>query len=222
VTKPRACCTRTSTESSTEPAPTPTSATCETAPSAPRELDSLQWLRARLRDADLHGAAPPLLWRRIREHLERPAASRWTLHPHGAEAECTSAAAALDAHLRSLEIAYPTDVAATDARTVKPRFEGTLLDSPDVVDLVSEGFPLVGGRLDVLEGRTVAALVYRRSKHIVSVFIWPADGAPDMALRSGVRQGYRWVQWSHAGMRCWVVSDLALAELENLASLLRA
>jgi anti-sigma factor RsiW len=136
-------------------------------------------------------------------------------------AEGTLAAAALDAHLRSLQLGHLTDVVSTDAHTVKPWFEGKLSYAPPVVDLAAEGFPLIGGRLDVVEGRTIAALVYARRKHVVSVFVWPSEGAPETAPRSAARQGYAWIQWSHAGMRYWVVSDVAPAEQEELSRLLR-
>ncbi len=212
------------------------------------ELSALRSLRARLHEADLYAAAPPLLSRRIREHLEPTAGagagltsgaershwlaiaaalalvamgSWWTLQAVRGPAEEMLAVAALDGHLRSLQLAHLTDVASTDAHTVKPWFEGKLSYSPPVVDLATEGFPLLGGRLDVVEGRTVAALVYGRRKHIVSVFVWPADGAPETAPGSAARQGYSWIQWSHAGVRYWAVSDVAPAELEEFARLLR-
>jgi anti-sigma factor RsiW len=218
-------------------------------PVCTRELDAQQSLRARLRDADLYAPAPPSLRRAVRERLEPPpgegAASaprrgrgRWLAAAAAATllatapwlilrdarrdpAEGTLAAAALDAHLRSLQLGHLTDVVSTDAHTVKPWFEGKLSYSPPVVDLATEGFPLIGGRLDVVEGRTVAALVYGRRKHILSVFVWPAGGAPETAPRSDARLGYGWIQWSHSGMQYWVVSDLSPAELGELARLLR-
>ena len=218
-------------------------------PVCTRELDAQQSLRARLHDAELYAPAPPSLRRTMLERLEpapgRGAAftsrrGRWrwlaaaavvTLATAGpwlilretrrSAADATPAAAVLDAHLRSLQIGHSTDVVSTDAHTVKPWFEGKLSYAPPVVDLAAEGFPLIGGRLDVVEGRTVAALVYARRKHILSVFVWPAEGAPETAPLSGARQGYAWIQWSHAGMRYWVVSDTAPAELEELSRLLR-
>ena len=214
-----------------------------------RELETLRALRARLRGADLYAAAPPSLWRGIREHLEPPAAagkaspsrtgrSRWlaaaaalvlvaagswgVVQTRRGAAEGMLAASVLDAHLRSLQPAHLTDVVSTDAHTVKPWFEGKLSYSPPVVDLAAEGFPLVGGRLDVVGGRTVAGLVYGRRKHVVSVFVWPAEGTSESAPRSGTDRGYGWIQWRHAGMRYWVVSDVAAAELEEFTRLLRS
>jgi anti-sigma factor RsiW len=217
-------------------------------PVCTRELVAQQSLRARLRDADLYAPAPPSLRRTIRQRLEpppgegaasapRPGRWRWlaaaavvtllTTVPwlafretrRGAS-EGALAATALDAHLRSLQLGHLTDVVSTDAHTVKPWFEGKLSYAPPVVDLAAEGFPLIGGRLDVVEGRTIAALVYARRKHVVSVFVWPAEGAPETAPRAGARQGYDWIQWSHGGMRYWAVSDVAPAELEELSRLL--
>jgi anti-sigma factor RsiW len=213
------------------------------------ELDTQRSLRDRLRGAGLYVTAPASLRRDVRAHLQpasgagaawasRPGRWRWlaaaaalTLlvaapwlifrETRRGAAEETLAGAALDAHLRSLQLAHLTDVVSTDAHTVKPWFVGKLSYSPPVTDLAPEGFPLIGGRLDVVEGRTVAALVYGRRKHILSVFVWPADGAPETAPRSSARQGYNWIQWTHAGMRYWVLSDVAPAEMEEFARLLR-
>jgi anti-sigma factor RsiW len=159
------------------------------------ELSALRSLRPAPRGRPLRRRAPPLV-ARIREHLEPSAGagagltsgaershwlaiaaalalvamgSWWTLQAVRGAAEEMLAVAALDGHLRSLQLAHLTDVASTDAHTVKPWFEGKLSYSPPVVDLATEGFPLLGGRLDGVEGRTVAALVYGRRKHIVSI-----------------------------------------------------
>jgi anti-sigma factor RsiW len=125
----------------------------------------------------------------------------------------------LDAHLRSLQLTHLTDVASTDQHTVKPWFVGKLDFAPAVVDLASDGFPLVGGRLDVVGGQSVAALVYARRRHVVNVFVWPSDER-DAALRSGVERGYTWIRWTRGGMRFWAVSDVAAPDLEELARLL--
>ena len=127
----------------------------------------------------------------------------------------------LDAHLRSLQLTHLTDVASTDQHTVKPWFVGKLDFAPAVVDLASEGFPLVGGRLDVVGGRSVAALVYGRRKHVINVFVWPSEGS-DAVARSGAERGYTWIRWTRGGMRFWAVSDVAASDLEEFARRLSA
>lgn len=128
-------------------------------------------------------------------------------------------AAIVDAHLRSLQPGHLADVISTDQHTVKPWFDGRLDFAPPVRDFADEGFPLRGGRLDVIQGRTVAALVYGRAKHVLNVFIWPAAG-PDAAPRSGSRQGYNWMYWRKGGMEFWIVSDADSASLQQLQTLL--
>jgi anti-sigma factor RsiW len=124
----------------------------------------------------------------------------------------------LDAHLRSLQLAHLTDVASTDQHTVKPWFVGKLDFVPPVADLSAEGFPLVGGRLDVVGGRSVAALVYNRRRHVINLFVWPAEER-DAAPRSGTLRGYSWVRWTRHGMSFWAASDLAAPELDELVRL---
>jgi len=129
------------------------------------------------------------------------------------------AAEIVDAHLRSLQPGHLTDVISTDQHTVKPWFDGKLDFSPPVQDFGDQGFPLQGGRIDVVHGQTVAALVYVRRKHFVNVFIWPAD-EKDHAPRSGSQQGYQWLEWRKAGMQFCAVSDAPKPALEQLQTLL--
>jgi anti-sigma factor (TIGR02949 family) len=129
------------------------------------------------------------------------------------------ASAAVDAHLRSLQPGHLTDVASTDQHTVKPWFEGKLDFAPPVRDLAADGFPLVGGRLDVVKGNTVPALVYARRKHFISVFVWPSEdsaGPPG----SGSIRGYQWLYWRSHGMDFCAVTDASAGDLTLLAKLL--
>src|SRR6202789_3901401 len=129
------------------------------------------------------------------------------------------AAEIVDAHLRSLQPGHLTDVISTDQHTVKPWFDGKIDFAPPVQDFASDGFPLQGGRLDVVGGRTVAALVYGRRKHFVSVFIWPTT-EKDEGPRTGSQQGYNWINWRKNGMEFYAVTDAAAPDLTQLQALL--
>jgi anti-sigma factor RsiW len=125
-------------------------------------------------------------------------------------------------HVRSLMAAHLMDVASTDQHTVKPWFNGKLDFSPPVNDFKKDGFPLVGGRLDYIDGRPVAALVYQHGKHVINVFMWPTAGDTTSAERIETEHGYHVEQLTVAGMNCWMVSDLNQQELDRFAELIRA
>ena len=109
------------------------------------------------------------------------------------------------ADIRSLLADHLTDIASTDPQMVKPWFGGKLSFAPPVADLTAGGYPLVGGRLDYLHERQVAALVYSHGQHAINVFIWPEAGAKPPELRS--QQGYAVGYFKQGGMEYWIVSD---------------
>jgi anti-sigma factor RsiW len=123
-------------------------------------------------------------------------------------------------HVRSLMPGHLSDVVSTDQHTVKPWFDGKLDFSPPVHDFAGRGYPLLGGRLDYLDGRPVAALVYGRRQHIVSVFLWPSDGAAAVATLP-TRRGYHVLRWATSDFVYWVTSDVGLAELNEFGRMLR-
>lgn len=145
------------------------------------------------------------------------AGTSWWMHRTDGEAALSRDV--LAAHVRSLLQDNPVQVASLDTHTVKPWFAGRLEYSPVVKDLSTEGFQLVGGRLDYVDGQRVAALVYKRRLHQISVFVWPS-GNRAMAPYFGKHDGFNLLGWNKGGMSYWAVSDLSEGELRELQALL--
>jgi len=202
-------------------------------------LEELRAISARIRrQASYHDAPPGLAGRilgRVRRQAPRARAAFWG--PLAAGAALAAAVAwiapgmlrlqadgwnrqadqVLEDHLRANFSAHWIDVASSDRHTVKPWLSAHLGFSPSVPDLSDQGFELLGGRVDVLDGRPVAALVYRRRQHMISVFAVPGEAAAGTA--SSERRGYHVVRWPAAGFVYWAVSDLNEAELREFARL---
>ena len=126
----------------------------------------------------------------------------------------------IDSHLRSLLGTHLTDVASSDQHTVKPWFVGRTDVAPPAVDLAGEGFPLVGGRLELIAGHPVPALVYKRRQHVINVFVLPANRV-DLG-ETLTRRGYSLRHWDEGDLSFWAVTDAAPTELTEFEHLFRA
>jgi anti-sigma factor RsiW len=204
-------------------------------------------LRALIKDSAPYFQAPDLLTKRVKSAVRAansppksmPAARRWlaiaasiavlalsslllwTIISHRARSGANDLVAqqVVSSHVRSLMANHLTDVPSSDQHTVKPWFDGKLDFAPQVKDLSADGFPLVGGRLDYIDNRTVAALVYQRRKHYINLFIWPAPGAADEPDQELSRQGYNVVHWTKSGTSFWAASDVSNSDLREFVRL---
>ena len=122
-------------------------------------------------------------------------------------------------HIRSLMADHLMDVVSTDQHTVKPWFDGKLDFAPPVQDFAADGYPLAGGRLDYLDSRKVAVLIYHRALHIINLYVWPAQDNGSSTMRVQTVHGYNVVSWKKGGFEFRAVSDLNTAELRDLARL---
>ena len=208
------------------------------------EFASAREMKRALSATNLRFAAPASLRARVEGAIPkpRPVASRRTLLKGFALGSAVSALAAsgigvvvlreahegrvmgdaISAHLRSLQGEHLTDVLSSDQHTVKPWFNGKLDLAPPVPDLTAQGFTLIGGRLDFLDGKPVAALVYRRRAHVINVFVGQALGAAPAAPELQVMQGFNLLRWDEGGLSALAVSDLNRDELEEFATKFRA
>ena len=118
-------------------------------------------------------------------------------------------------HARAMVTSRLTDVVSSDQHTVKPWLSSKLDFSLPVTDLAAAGFPLVGGRVDYLGGRSVAALVYRHRDHVIELYVWPdRKGGRSAPVHARAKQGYNIVRWTDAGLAFWAVSDVNAADIE--------
>jgi anti-sigma factor RsiW len=198
------------------------------------QLDAYREMSKAVAAADLRYAAPLQLRRRIEAALPQTRApSRRAVIRGFAMGSAVSAVAAtglvaivlrsdddarinseiVSAHLRSLQAGHLTDVLSTDQHTVKPWFNGKLDVAPPVVDLTAQGFTLIGGRLDYVDARPIAAIVYRRRLHVINLFVAQTASTEPRAARMQTFQGFNIRSWSERGLNYWAVSDLAADEL---------
>jgi anti-sigma factor RsiW len=212
------------------------------------ELKEIESLREQFRESKLFNQASPQLRERIRKQIQEESKGghakafitrRLFIIPALSAVAAAAAAIAIvfllfqshdpsarvtaeliDAHVRSLQPGHLTDVLSTDQHTVKPWFDGKLDFIPPVSDFSLQGFPLVGGRLDFLDGHDVAALVYSRRKHFINLFVWPYHEAQMNLAGSGSRYGYNWLRWQSGEMQFCLISDTSPADLHQLKDLI--
>jgi anti-sigma factor (TIGR02949 family) len=217
-----------------------------TCPDCAPELAALEGLRDSIRRSAPAYRAPPALRAQIRAGLRRErtanaagglSASAWVAYAAslllavavgsggtylvlGERQQDTLAEEVIDSHLRSLLADHLTDVASSDKHTVKPWFAGKTDLSPPGVDLAAQGFPLVGGRLDLIAGRPVPALVYRAGKHVINVFVLPKARGDEP--ETVTRRGYSLRHWVSGDLGYWAVSDAAADEFDKFEHAFRA
>jgi mycothiol system anti-sigma-R factor len=143
----------------------------------------------------------------------------WNLVPRlqqpGANAEQFLATQLIASHVRSLMANHLADVASSDQHTVKPWLDARLDFAPPVVDLANAGFPLIGGRLDYLDQRAVAALIYQRRKHFINLFVWQVEPDAIKMTKAISRQGYQLLHWVDSDFNYWAVSDVNTNDLQT-------
>jgi anti-sigma factor RsiW len=215
-------------------------------PSCAAQLEELQAMQGAIRGALTYHRAPPGLAQRIgnvlpREAAPAPSRPRWRLAPLAGTGLAGALAgvaltllvaggpaghsgggvteAVLDSHIRSLMPDHLTDVLTSDQHTVKPWLSAHLDVSPPVNDFVAEGYPLVGGREDYVDGHPAAVVVYRRAKHVINLFAWAAPDAADAPFRVVTRQGFHLIFWRHGGIEYVAVSDVEEPQLAAFAHL---
>jgi anti-sigma factor RsiW len=216
-----------------------------------RSYRSQVTLRSSLKGESLYYGAPEKLKKRIQSSLRKEAKSEmfprafgwrwltvgaslafmlligvvvWRIVPRsvGPSGDELLAQEIVSDHVRSLQMpGHLTDVLSSDQHTVKPWFDGKVDFAPPVKDFASQDFRLYGGRLEYLNNRTVATLIYQRRLHYINLYIWPAEQAGVTGEITTQRQGYNLAHWTSSGMNYWAISDLNRVELQEFARLVQ-
>jgi anti-sigma factor RsiW len=190
----------------------------------PRE-EAPPGLHARI-EASVGGLSRPRAqpsWRALAASIALTAmvASSSTWFMVGPQPAITTADSLVSDHIRALMAPEPVDVVSSDRHTVKPWFNGRIPNSPRVVDLADQDFPLIGGRIDVVGQTPVSTLVYRHAKHLISLTAMRAESLSALDMTPRTVNGYNVVRWVENGVSYWAISDVAPKELEKFAQLFR-
>jgi len=218
----------------------------ESCPECTAAYRQLRELQTAVKTHAAYHAAPSHLQHRIHAALPRPASRArnfanlpWVWINFGVATACSLAFALMfslylkapslqdqiedevvASHARSLMVTHLSDVISTDQHTVKPWFSGKLDFSPTVYDFAQQGYALIGGRLDYLDHRPVAALAYRHRLHVLNLFVWPETAQNGTPQISTSRQGYQLIHWTQSGMCYWLISDMSMQNLTEFKRLL--
>jgi anti-sigma factor RsiW len=187
---------------------------------------SLRWKILKFRPvASTTAVSEPLLWHWLAAAAVflLIAVIGWRVSPslRNEDYQAELAGEIVEVHMRSIQPGHTTGIASNDEYAVRGWFDGKVKFSVPVRDFAKEGFVLQGGRLDIVEGRSVAALVYARNGHLFNVFVWPTR-EEDISPRTGSRQGFHWVDWRKGKMEYCAVSDANPAEVEQLHQLIHS
>lgn len=212
------------------------------------EMEKQQAMQAAFRQQITYHRAPPALAARIVAELPResvpPVVRPWFRLPAvtlggtglagalagavlvllihrgpGEQSSLSVTQAVIDSHIASLMADHLTDVQTSNQHTVKPWLSAHVDVSPPVRDLAAEGFPLIGGRVDYIDGHPTAAVVYRHDKHVINLFAWASPGQGNALPRTEERQGFNVVRWRGAGITYFAVSDVEADQLARFARL---
>jgi mycothiol system anti-sigma-R factor len=213
------------------------------------KLEAFRALRTAVAAARLKEQAPASLRQRLNQALPSPPAPRrflpasWRsllggfaggtalsaavaatllLTVIGNDRDRATAADVVSAHLRSLQAGHLTDVATSDQHAIKPWFNGRLDVAPPVIDLTAQGFTLIGGRLDYIEGDPAASVVYRRRNHVINLFVRQHRGTGEVRPSLETVRGFNVRHWTEGGFELWAVSDINAGELEEFGETLTA
>ena len=117
-------------------------------------------------------------------------------------------------HSQSLSGEHLVDVASPDPAVVKSWLTARLDFDPPIVVSPASGYSLLGGRVDRIQNRPVATLVYKRDNAVVTLFCWPPN-KEQLSTRYQSIEGCRVATWSNAECNYILVSSLSDSAMDE-------